>query len=215
MGAPDMNKYYLLTVLTSFHPTKRLLVETVVKMLDTKSPVEILAEEVLEVSGVSKGSMYHHFEDLQDLVETAQVYRYSKWIDASIDYMTTSVVSAKTKTALRESMVELTQFTQSDERKNARAERARALAACFDNPRMAKQMGVQTQRLTDAITDIVAEVKNKGFFRASVDPLAVATFIQAYTLGKLVNDYNPTGISESAWNDFILSIVDHTFMERD
>ena len=69
-------------MLTSFHPTKRLLVETVVAMLETKKPNEILAEEVLESSGVSKGSMYHHFEDLQELVETAQLMRYSKWIDA-------------------------------------------------------------------------------------------------------------------------------------
>ena len=65
-------------MLSNFHPTKRLLVETAVKMLDSKSPAEILAEEVLETSGVSKGSMYHHFEDLQELVEVAQVYRYSK-----------------------------------------------------------------------------------------------------------------------------------------
>ena len=115
-------------MLNSFHPTKRLLVVTAVKMLDTKSPVEILAEEVLESSGVSKGSMYHHFEDLQELVETAQVYRYSKWIDASIEFMTTAVISAKTKTELRHSMVLLTEFTQSDARKGARAERARALA---------------------------------------------------------------------------------------
>ena len=68
-------------MLTSFHPTKRLLVETVMSLLNTKTPDEVLADEVLEKSGVSKGSMYHHFEDLQELVETAQLARYAKWID--------------------------------------------------------------------------------------------------------------------------------------
>ena len=206
---------YLLEVISEFHPTKKLLVETVVKMLNQKKPAEILAEDVLAESGVSKGSMYHHFEDLQDLVETAQVFRYSKWIDASIEFMTTSVVAAKSKADLRQSMRLLTEVTQSDERKAARAERAQALSNSYENPRMAKQMGIQTKRLTDAITDIVQEVKNKGFFRKDVDPLAVSTFIQAYTLGKIVNDYNPSGISEEAWIDFIMSILDNTFMERD
>jgi AcrR family transcriptional regulator len=201
-------------MLSSFHPTKRLLVETVIELLNTKKPGDILADEVLEISGVSKGSMYHHFVDLQELVETAQLARYAKWIDASIAYMTTAVISAKTKSELRESMVTLTEITQGDDRKGARAERAHALAACFDNPRMAKQMGAETQRLTDAITDVVEEVKNKGFFRADVNAHAVATFIQAYTLGKIVNDYNPTGDTEKAWVDFIMTIVDNTFIER-
>lgn len=202
-------------MLNSFHPTKRLLVETVVSMLDAKTPNEILAEEVLDVSGVSKGSMYHHFEDLQELVETAQVFRYSKWIDASIDYLTKNVATARSKEGLRESLLNLTNFTQSDDRKGARAERARALAACFENPRMAKQMGKETERLTDAIADVTEEVKNKGLFRADVDSKTLATFIQAYTLGKIVNDYNPTGVKEEQWVAFIMNIVEETFMERD
>ena len=199
-------------MLTTFHPTKRLLVETVVGMLGSKKPNEILADEVLEISGVSKGSMYHHFEDLQELVETAQIYRYSKWIDASIDFLTNYVAKAQTQDQLRNALRILTEQTQADERKDARAERAQALAACLQNPRMAKQMGAETQRLTDAIADITEEVKNKGLFRADVNAKALATFIQAYTLGKLVNDYNPTGVAEGEWNDFIMNIVEHTFM---
>lgn len=181
-------------------------------MLGTKKPNEILADEVLETSGVSKGSMYHHFEDLQELVETAQIYRYSKWIDASIDFLTNYVAIARTKEELRKALYTLTEQTQSDLRKDARAERAQALAACFDNPRMAKQMGAETQRLTDAIADVTEEVKNKGLFRPTVDAKALATFIQAYTLGKIVNDYNPTAVNENAWNDFIMNIVDTAFM---
>lgn len=201
-------------VLSAFHPTKRLLVDTVVKMLNEKVPSEILAEEVLETSGVSKGSMYHHFEDLQELVETAQVYRYSKWIDASIEYLTTNVATAKTQDELRKALRNLTSLTQTDERKDARAERAQALAACLNNPRMAKQMGIETERLTDSITDVSEEVKNKGLFKSNVNSKALATFIQAYTLGKIVNDYNPSGVKEAEWVDFIMEIVDHTFMNN-
>ena len=182
-------------MLSAFHPTKRLLVETVAAMLESKKPSEVLTDEVLDTSGVSKGSMYHHFEDLQQLVETAQIFRYSKWIDAPIDYLTTYVAKARTK--------------------DERAERAEALAASFDNPRMAKQMGVETERLTDSIADVTEEVKNKGLFRADVNAKALPTFIQAYTLGKIVNDYNPTGVGENEWNDFIMNIVDQTFMAQD
>ena len=186
--------------------------ETVAKMLESKTQNEILADEVLEVAGVSRGSMYHHFKDLPELIETTQIYRYSKWIDSSIDFLTSHVATARTQKELRNSLRTLTELTQSDARKGARAERAQALAACIQNPRMEEQMGRETQRLTDAIADVTNEVKNKGLFRKDVDSKTLATFIQAYSLGKIVNDYNPTGVSEADWVEFIMKIIDHTFM---
>ena len=197
----------------SFHPTKKLLVETVIELLETKKPNEILAEEVLEISGVSKGSMYHHFEDLQELVETAQLMRYSKWIDASIEFMTKYVLGATTKENFIESLRKLTELTQSVDRKGARAERARALAACFDNPRMAKAMGEETQRHTDALADIIHEVQNRGFVRPEVDAKAIAVFIMSYTLGKMVNDYNPDGVKDDDWVNLISDMAVRTFVK--
>lgn len=199
-------------MLSKFHPTKRLLVETVMEILETKKPSDILADEVLEKSGVSKGSMYHHFEDLQELVESAQLSRYSKWIDASIEFMTTYVLGADSKENFVKSLRKLTELTQSMDRKGARAERARALAACFDNPRMAKAMGEETQRHTDALADIIHEVQNRGYVRSSEDPKAIAVFIMSYTLGKMVNDYNPTGVNDDVWVDLISSMAVRTFV---
>ena len=199
-------------MLRDFHPTKRLLVETVSKLLETKSATQISAEEVLEISGISRGSMYHHFVDLNDLVETTQVYGYSKWVDASIKFMYDFVITARTKDELRDSLRKLTEITQSDDRKPARAQRALALAMCSSNERMAKKMAPEIQRLTDAIADVTSEVKNKGLFKKSVDSKSLSTFIQAYTLGKIVNDFNPEPVAEEQWVDFVMSIVENTFI---
>jgi hypothetical protein len=157
--------------------------------------------------------MYHHFEDLQELVETAQLMRYSKWIDASIEFMTKYVLGATTKENFIDSLRKLTELTQSVDRKDARAERARALAACFDNPRMAKAMGAETERHTDALADIIQEVQHRGLVREDVDAKAVAVFIQSYTLGKMVNDYNPTGVEDKVWVDLITDMAVRTFVK--
>lgn len=198
-------------MLRSFHPTKRLLVETASKLLDEKAATQISAEEILALSGISRGSMYHHFVDLDDLIETTQVWRYSKWVDASIKFMYDFVITSKSKDELRQSLRKLTEITQSDDRKSARAQRALALAMCASNQRMAQKLAPEIQRLTDAITDVCEEVKNKGLFRSSVDAHALSTFIQAYTLGKIVNDFNPEGVMEEQWVNFIMEIVENTF----
>ena len=199
-------------MLRNFHPTTRLLVETASKLLESKSATQISAEEVLEISGISRGSMYHHFEDLNDLIETTHVYGYSRWVDASIKFMYDFVITAKNKEELRQSLRKLTEITQADSRKAARAQRALALAMCASNERMAKKLAPEIQRLTDAIADVTSEVKNKGLFKESVDSKVLSTFIQAYTLGKIVNDFNPEPVSEEPWVDFIMAIVDNTFI---
>ena len=201
-------------MIRSFHPTKRLLVETVSGLLDQKSATQISAEEVLEISGISRGSMYHHFVDLDDLLETTQVYRYSKWVDGSIKFMYDFVITSRTKEELRKSLRKLTEITQSDDRKAARAQRAHALALCATNERMAQKLAPEIQRLTDAIKDVTEEVKNKGLFRTDVDAHSLSTFIQAYTLGKIVNDFNPEPVGEEQWVDFIMSIVEKTFIDE-
>ena len=197
---------------SNLHPTANLLVETVSGLLESKTPDEIHVDEVLAISGISKGSLYHHFVDLQELIEVAQVRRYTKWIDASIHFLSTAVATAQNKETLIAALKKLTQITQGGNRKADRAERAHALSACFQNPRMALAMGIETQRLTSAIADVTDEVKFKGLFRADVDSKALATFIQAYTLGKIVNDYNPAGINDEEWVEFIMKIVENTFL---
>jgi AcrR family transcriptional regulator len=199
-------------MLRSFHPTKRLLVETVSTLLDEKSATQISAEEVLEISGISRGSMYHHFIDLDDLIETTQVWRYSKWVDSSIRFMYDFVITARTKDELRKSLRKLTEVTQSDDRRSARAQRALALAMCATNERMARKLSPEIQRLTDGITDVVNEVKNKGLFKDGVDAQALSTFIQAYTLGKIVNDFNSEPVSEEQWVNFVMTIVEGSFI---
>ena len=200
---------------SDLHPTKRLLLQTAVNLLKEKKPSEISSDEVLEISGVSKGSMYHHFHDLQELVEAAQIARYSMWIDMSIEQIAAAMKSIKTPQDLYNVLKVVTETTQSMQRKDARVERASTLAAAHNNPRMAMQMGAETKRLTEALRDLTVEAQNKGAFRPDIDAKAAAVFIQAYTLGKIVDDFTDEPLGDERWNSFILKMLDNSFVNRD
>ena len=191
----------------SIHPTKSLLVETAVKILDTKKPHEVSVDEILESSGISKGSLYHHFTDLSELMEVAQVARYADWVDRSVALIVEIVSKAKSKEDIYQGVQKMTALTQSRNFKNFRFERARTIGNSDGNERFQKALAVEQERLTSGLADVIREVIEKGFFSKDLDPAVVAVFIQAYTLGKIVDDVVAEPVSSINWDKFVDRVV--------
>ncbi len=194
------------------HPTKTRLIETTAELLENQFPQDIQVDEILEKSGISKGSLYHHFEDLGELLEAAQVFRYAAWVDRSIGLIVPVLSSVKTRDEIIEGLRVLTKYTQSAEYRATRFSRARTLANSESSDRFRKALGIEQERLTAALEDLVAEAKNKGLFKAHLNARVIAIFIQSYTLGKIVDDIVPEPVLQEKWDDFILDMLVNTMV---
>jgi len=64
---------------SGLHPTAQKLVDVVIEMMDENPYNTLKSEIVLERCGLSRGPLYHHFVDFQDLVETAQIQIYQEY----------------------------------------------------------------------------------------------------------------------------------------
>ena len=196
----------------TIHPTKARLVETTAELLESQFPESIQVDEILEKSGISKGSLYHHFEDLGELLEAAQVARYALWVDRSIGFITPILSGAKTRDDIINGLRQATLFTQSTEYKSTRFQRARTLANSETSMRFQRALGLEQDRLTTALEDLVQEAKNKGLFREELDSRVIAVFIQSYTLGKIVDDIVPNPMPSEKWDDFIVDMLVATML---
>lgn len=187
----------------SLHPTKRALVETVLDQLKTTKPADLTSELILDKSGISKGSLYHHFEDFDDLIETAQVIRYAAYVDQSIHLLTKVFQTAKNRDEMVAELKKVTRFTQSPDLMPQRMDRATSISLANSNPRMLKKMNVEQDRLNEALIDIFREARDRGWISKEVDLHAGALFIQAYTLGIIINDVSGKKVEPEAWNELI------------
>jgi AcrR family transcriptional regulator len=194
------------------HPTKTRLIETTAELLDNHFPQDIQVDEILEKSGISKGSLYHHFEDLGELLEAGQVFKYAAWVDRSIGLIVPVLSGAKNRDDVIEGLRILTKYTQSSEYRATRFYRARTLANSETSDRFRVALGAEQDRLTAALEDLIAEAKNKGLFREHLNNRVIAIFIQSYTLGKIVDDIVPEPIPQENWDNFVLEMLINTMV---
>jgi len=198
---------------SAIHPTKAKLIEATSKLLKTVDRAHLTSDMILEESGISKGSLYHHFEDLEELIEAAVIQRYARWVDASIELMTQLLTSAASSDDIYSGLVGVTRRTQSDDYKSERQNRIDVLSRAGGSARFAKLLGEEQQRLTDALTDLIREAQERGFYKKEVDARAIAVFIQAYTIGKIVDDFNENKVDPEEWVNLINLVIKTVFIK--
>jgi AcrR family transcriptional regulator len=196
----------------SGHPTKTKLIDTTADLLKTTPRSEISTDLILNTSGISKGSLYHHFEDLDELIEMAMLVRYTDWVDSSIELIMAIIARSKTPKDIYDNLVELTKLTQHPNRRSERIYRAEILGIAEASPRFAERLGLEQQRLTNALVDIIRDTQESGYFRKELSPHAIAVLIQAYTLGKVIDDYSSAPVDPEHWNELINTIVRRVFI---
>lgn len=192
------------------HPTRERLIATMADLLDQKAPEQINVDEVLNVSGISKGSLYHHFEDFSDLLEVAYLRRFAAYVDLSSDSIAEIIATSTSRDELLNGLREITRRTQAPDLASLRLERLRAIGLAGGNERFRARLAVEQQRLTDALADLVREAQVKGWCRPDFDPHVIAVFIQAYTLGRVLDEISENPVDNDQWVAFIDHMVSAT-----
>ena len=189
------------------HPTRQRLLDTALALLDLHQPDALLVDMVLKQSGVSKGSLYHHFEDFADLVETALVSMFASSVDRNSAALKSVIERSVDKEEFVRGLAQVTHETQASDMRAVRFRRARLLTMSEARPRLMRKMSHEQARLTKNYADMFEECQKKGWMNNDFDPQAAAVFIQAYTIGKIVDDVTTEPMDPAAWDSLIMKIV--------
>jgi AcrR family transcriptional regulator len=193
----------------SIHPTKEKLIATMVSLMDEHALSNIQVDDVLRESNISKGSLYHHFENFEELVEAALISRFAASVDLSIELVGSAVNDARSAEEFVSKIIEVTTVTQGRDRSKFRLERARVIGLSVNSPNLLEALEKEQDRLTAAMADIVREAQEKGWVNKTFDAKTIAVFMQAYTIGRVIDDVasETEHIDSQDWNDVVNEAV--------
>jgi AcrR family transcriptional regulator len=185
------------------HPTATLLLETTVRLLDLVPIDEITIPLVIEQSGVSYGSLYHHFSDISNLVEQAVVYRFTRNLKESLEAVR-SLSDATDAQDFRIRTEALLTESMKPERSPNRRERIEIMGAMSSRPRLVDLIAKAQQSITDEQAALITEFQGRGWLRSDVDPVALSGLTQAILIGRVVDDVAERPVDPALWSGLAL-----------
>lgn len=189
------------------HATRQRLVDTTVDLMDRIPVEDIKVDLVLTETGITRGSLYHFFDDFSELLEAAYLTRFARRVEESGVAIRMIVDESADQEEFLTRLEKITRVTQAREREPLRFERARILAKAEHNERFRAALGEVQQGLTDALTDCFATAQSRGFLNQDFSPRAGAVLIQAYTLGKIIDDVVASPMGDQEWDELITLIA--------
>ena len=185
------------------HPTKSHLIATTVSLIDEFGPQGFTVDQLLDNSKISKGSLYHHFEDFQDVIIAAQVERFAQYVEEDIAGVTQVLLAATSREDLLSRLDTVSLIAHSEDRAKRRGDRMEILTSARHSEKMKLALGPVQARLTASFADLIREMQSRQWVTTEISPEAVAVFIQAYSLGLVVNDASSDHIDMAKWHQLI------------
>jgi AcrR family transcriptional regulator len=193
------------------HPTKERLISYTAGLLCEKPGGVLKVEQLLMHSGISKGSLYHHFEDFLDLVETAQLRLFSETTDKKISQLTEILARVQSKEQMKDDFRILIRATDEGQSETELFNQLDPLCRSLHSERLKIAMRFEQERLTKRWVLLFEECAKRGWGQDQLNPRAVAILMQGIFMGRLFDDDSLIRVDPVAWNQVIEFVLDSLF----
>jgi AcrR family transcriptional regulator len=197
------------------HPTRDLIVATAATLMKAKGVGALHIDDILEETGLSRGALYHHFKNVDEIIESALLATYAEGINANIQFVRNVLASAKTADEFRTGVFNANiAYARNEQLRDVRKLRAHAMATTATAPMLKDALAHQQQLLTNEYINVISEAQKNGWVRESLDPTALATFIQAYSFGVIVDDVSESHVHADKWISIIEDFYDNCVFNK-
>jgi AcrR family transcriptional regulator len=170
------------------HATHRALIDSGVELAKEFGMYGFTVEQLLTKSGISKGSLYHHFEDFVDLVECVQVRIFTEYVELDISAIQRALDAATDRDKFVNLISLITRTALQPQRSTSRIQRARIISATQGRERFATRIGHEQKLLNDQMKRVISVGQERGWIPPHFDADALALFVQGYAFGLILND---------------------------
>lgn len=187
--------------------TRRALIDAAIADMEATGEASIRITKILSETGISNGSLYHHFGSREGLVQAAIAERFLGAVTAGLATFAARIMEVRTAEQLLELFrSELVRYGTPEVR-DQRLRRLTALAAALPRAELRQRIIADQARYFDAAGDALSRLQDRGLIRADIDIRAFSAWFLGLTLSRVLSELDPGLDPDREWSEFTLTAL--------
>jgi AcrR family transcriptional regulator len=166
------------------HATIRRAIDVAADLIDERGEDGVRLQDIVEISGVSAGSLTHHFGSREGLIAAALMERYDR---AAQQRARSFDIDTSDPARFAAGMAAMLASSAAGERDAWRSARLRALSHSRRRPELRAALVTSLDPLEQDMAQRVAQAPERLDAGGSVHPRALVVFSEAYSAGRIVD----------------------------
>lgn len=172
--------------------------------LDEFGEAGVRIQDISATTGVSIGSIYHHFGDRDGLVRATLVHNFSNHARSDIERVRRWAVNIHSSGDLRGQYDIMLAFLNEHNDAQAALNRASIVGSAAARPLLREAIARVQHELTESLTEAMQLLADRGILQTFIQPRAAAIVLQGLLFGRVIAILDTTPLDDEEWNRTML-----------
>lgn len=191
--------------------TVSALIQTTNSVMAEGGESAVRIQEISEITGVSIGSIYHHFGDREGLIRATHVHNFSATVRTDIERVKEWMGQMHSTNEIAAHYNDMMRFLVAHFSTQSPWERAAIVGNTAGRPLLQRALAEVQHELTNSLTEAMQLLKDRGMLKAHLSARAAAVVILGMLFGRVIGELDLTPVKDEEWNQSMLSAFSGLF----
>jgi AcrR family transcriptional regulator len=184
------------------------------RAIDGGGESSVRIQEISAQTGVSIGSIYHHFGDRDGLIRATYVHNFSTSIQPDIARAKKFMAKMHSTDEIAQHYDDMLRFLVEHFKHAPADKRANIFGNTTGRPLLRAALAEVQHELTEQLTEVMVVLQERGMLKSHLSPRAAAVMTLGMLHGRIVAEIDTSPVSDLEWNRAMISAFAGLFVVK-
>ncbi len=195
--------------------TVQLVIDATNRAMEDGGESAVRIQEISAQTGVSIGSIYHHFGDRDGLIRATYVHNFASSIQQDIARAKRFMAKMHSTEEIAQHYDEMLRFLVEHFKHVPASKRANIIGNTTGRPLLRAALAEVQHELTEQLTEVMELLQERKMLKPHLSPRAAAVMTLGMLHGRIVAEIDSSPVSDLEWNRAMISAFGGLFVLND